>query len=128
MVLTDTNITEQYFCHRSLGYNVVCLPISITSVESTKGRVRLFFCDQLQGWSVESTRFHGTNVVSCEVVTNIKRTVIIGVYLPPYTLEHLIDLEDSLIRFQDQYPIVVGYLSTNIGKPRTRADIRLLTC
>ena len=41
------------------------------------------------------TRFHGPNVVICEVVASNKRTLIVGVYFPPSTLEHLRDLEES---------------------------------
>ena len=33
---------------------------------------------------------------------------------PPYTLEHLTDLEETLTRFQDQDNIVLGYLNTDI--------------
>ena len=48
--------------------------------------------DQSQEWSLELTRFHGTSLVSCEVVTNVKRTPIIGAYIPPSPLEHLPEL------------------------------------
>ena len=41
-----------------------------------------------QGWSVDSMRFHRPNMVSCEVVTGGKWSLIIGAYLLPSTLEH----------------------------------------
>ena len=34
------------------------------------------------GWSVESTRFHGSNVVSFEAVSGGHRTLLIRAYLP----------------------------------------------
>ena len=96
---------------------------------STKvaGRVQGGGClvvrNQPQVWSVELTRFQGLNLVSYEVVTitDAERTTIIGAYLPPSNLEHLIDLELALTRFQEYDTIVVGDLSVNIGqyqKPR----------
>ena len=44
-------------------------------------------------------RFHGTNVVSCELVSGDQQMRIIGAYLPLSTLDHLLDLEESLNRF-----------------------------
>ena len=37
-------------------------------------------------WGVESTRYHGPNVVSCEIVTGLSWTPLVGAYLPPSTL------------------------------------------
>ena len=59
-------------------------------------------------------RFHGPNVVSCEVIGSGNRTPLIGAYLPPSTLGHLPNLEEDLIRFWDQDPIVLGYLNADI--------------
>ena len=66
------------------------------------------------GWSVNFTQFHGSNVVSCEVVTSGKRTTLIGAYIPNSTLDHLQDLEEALTRFRDHYPIVLEELNVNI--------------
>ena len=60
--------------------------------------------------------FHGPNVVSCKVVASVKRTLLIGAYLPPYTLEHLTDLEEDLTRFRYQYSIAVGDLNADSGQ------------
>ena len=80
----------------------------------TQGGVGVVVCDRPHGWSLESTRFCAPNVVICEVFTNRKRTLIIGAYLPPSTLKNLLDLEEALTRFRDQYPIVLGDLNANI--------------
>ena len=76
----------------------------------------LVVCNQPQVWSVESMRFHGMNVLICEVITNKKRTKIIGVYLPTSTLENLPDLEETLTCFGDQYSIVLGEINANINQ------------
>ena len=72
--------------------------------------------DQPQGWILEAAQFHGPNVVSCEVITNGKRTQIISAYILPSTLEHLPDLKEALTCFQDQDPIFIGEISNDIGK------------
>ena len=54
-------------------------------------------------------------MVRCEVLTGRKWTLLIGAYLPPYTLENLLDLEEDLTRFWDQDPIVLGDLNTDFG-------------
>ena len=51
-----------------------------------------------------------------KVVTDRKGTLVISAYLPPSTLEHLPELEEALIRFRYQDPIVLGDLSANIGQ------------
>ena len=59
------------------------------------------------------TLFHGMNVVRCKVVTG-KRNPLIGEYLPPSTLDHLPDLEESLTHFWGQEPVMLGGLGVYI--------------
>ena len=61
------------------------------------------------------TRFHGPNVVICEIVSSGQRTSLIGVYLPPSTRDHLPDLEESFGRFPGKGSIVIGDLNVDIG-------------
>ena len=56
------------------------------------------------GWGIDSTRYHGPNVVICELITGLTYTPLIGAYLPLSTLEHLPNLEEALRRSRD--PIV----------------------
>ena len=118
MILTDTKITNRAYCQSRMEHDVVCLLMSMTVADGMQGGVCLVVQDQPQGWSIDVARFHGTNVVSCKVITEVQCNLIIGAYLLPYTLEHLLELEEALACFQDQYPIVIGYLSANIGKPQ----------
>ena len=68
------------------------------------------------GWGIESTRYHGPNMVSCEIVTRLTWTPLIGEYLPTSTLEHLPDLDESLQSFRD--PIFLGKLNVDLDKAR----------
>ena len=87
-----------------------------TAAGGSQGVVCLIVQDQPQGWSVEEQLFQGTNVVRCEVITNVQHNLIISTYLSPYTLNHISDLEDSLTCFRDQDTIVIGDCTANIGK------------
>ena len=47
-----------------------------------KGGVGLVVRKRQEGWSVELTRFHGPNMVSCELFSGTQQTPIVGSYLP----------------------------------------------
>ena len=66
------------------------------AVDGAHGRVVLVVRDQPQGWRIELTRFHRPTVVRCEVIDGCKRSLLIGAYAPPSTLEKLPDLEEDL--------------------------------
>jgi hypothetical protein len=75
-----------------------------------------------KGWHIESTRFHGPNVLSCIINSGDKRMPLIGAYLPPSSLDSLPDFEEALNRFNGFTNIVVaGDFNANIydlTKPR----------
>ena len=73
-----------------------------TSNGGTQGGVGMVVQKRPKGWSVESTRFHITKVVSCEVISGGQNIPIIGVYLSPSTLKHIPYLEEALVLFRDQ--------------------------
>ena len=60
--------------------------------------------------------FRGPNVVSFKVVGGGKRTPLIGVYLPHYTLDHLPELEKAQTRLKDQDPMVLGEPNVDIDQ------------
>ena len=70
MILTETKITNQSSYHISMGYKLVCPPMITMEAGGAQWGVCLVIRDQPQGWSVELTRFHRTNLMSCEVSTN----------------------------------------------------------
>ena len=81
--------------------------------------------DQQKVWSIELTRFHGLNVVIYNIVTGSKQTPLVIEYLPPSTLDYLPDLEKSLTQFQDQDPIVLGDLKSNIGQAQNLRSLQI---
>ena len=69
------------------------------------------------GWGIESTRYHIPNVLSCKLVTGIILTPLVSAYLPPPSLEHLLDLEEALILFKR--PIILGDLNVDLYEARS---------
>ena len=52
----------------------------------------------------------------CEVVRFTSRNPVIGEYLPLNKLDFLLDSEEALKRFQDQYPILMGDLNVDLDE------------
>ena len=50
----------------------------------------------------------------CKIISRGKQKPLIGAYRLVPIMENLPDLELSLTRLQDHYPIVLGYLNANI--------------
>ena len=116
MILTATKVSDQYYCCNILGYEMVCLPMSTTVDGGAHRVVCLVIQERHQGWSLEATRFHRLNMVSCEVVTNKKRSSVIGVNHSPSTLEHVPDLEEDLNHFWYKDTMFLGELRANINQ------------
>ena len=70
--------------------------------------------ERTNGWVIEFTRFHGPNVVSCDIFAGHTRTPLIGAYLPPLTMEHLPYFEETLQIFKGMDPIVLGYFNMGL--------------
>ena len=62
----------------------------------------------MEGCDIESTLFHGPNVMSCEIFTVIQWTPFIRAYLPPANMDRLSDLEEALNHFLGKEAIVIG--------------------
>ena len=63
MVLTETKITDHYYFHNRLGYNVVCLPAIMMDARGEKGGVDMVVQERPKGWSIESKRLHRPKLV-----------------------------------------------------------------
>ena len=72
--------------------------------------------ERTEGWIVDSTRFHGPNMVRCEIVSVNRLMPIIGAYLPPSTLDNLPNLEESLNIFLGRYPVILGELNADTSR------------
>ena len=104
-----------YFWNR-LGYDIFCSTSWPASAGRAQGCVGVLFGYQPTRWSLELTRFHWPNIVSCEVFRGTSRTPIIGAYLPPTTLSHLPNLEEFLERFRVQDPILMEYINMELDE------------
>ena len=76
--------------------------------------IGLVIRDRMEVWDIDSTQFHGPNVVSCEIILGIEHKPPISAYLPSTTLEHLPELEETLNCFPGRYPIALGELNVNV--------------
>ena len=117
MLLTKTKIQSEAYSQNRLGYNVTCLTAHPSSFGVAQGGIRLVKRERPVGWGIESMRYHRTNMVSCEIVTKLTWTPIVGAYLPPLTLEHLPYLEEALKCFRE--PIVLGDLYVDLKETRS---------
>ena len=91
---------------------MTCLTAHTSSTGGAQGKVRLVTRERPVGWGIESTRYHSLNVLSCEIFTRINRNPLVGAYLPPSTLKHLLDLEEALQRFRE--PIYLEDLNVDL--------------
>ena len=116
-VLTETRFHNDIYTKSYLGYEVV----GTTTTHQNQGGVALVFQEEPDGWSVESIRKHGPNVISCELVIGDTRTPLIGAYLPPGDLLTLPFVTEAIDRFPGKTPILMGDLNANIhaeNRPR----------
>ena len=90
--------------------------------QGSSGGVIIVLQELTERWIVESTLFHGPNIVSDELVYGDHITLLIRRYLPPSTLDHLPDLEDALNRFLGRDIVVLGDLNADIGRLRKSRD------
>ena len=72
------------------------------------GAIGMVSKERPEKWYIDSTRFHGPNMVSCEIVTRIKWTPLIRSYLLSANMDHLPDLKEALNDFLGRDNIVVG--------------------
>ena len=93
MLLTETKIRSEAYSQNFLGYDVTCSAARPSSAGEAQGRVGIVTRERTVGWGIDFTRYHGPNVVSCEIITGLNRTPLVGAYLTPSMLEHLPDLD-----------------------------------
>jgi hypothetical protein len=119
VVATETKIQDEVYAKHTLGFKVTC-----SKALPNQGGVALITRANPDGWHIESTQFHGPNVLSCLIVTGDKRMPLIGAYLPPSSLDSLPDFEEALNCFNGYTNIVVaGNFNADIHdltKPRNQ--------
>ena len=117
VVLTETKIATEYYTPNRLGYNVVCTKARPGPLGGAQGGVALVYREAADDWHLESTRHHGPNCISAIVVTGDVRSPVVGVYLPPSSLDSLPDLDEALARFPGQKVSVLGDLNVDLMQP-----------
>ena len=60
--------------------------------------------------------FHGPNLVSCKIISGGQHTLLIGAYLPLSNIDHLLNLEEAVNRFQWRDSISIWDLNADIGR------------
>ena len=123
MLLAEMKIPDPVYCHNCLRYDVFLSEAKFTVAGGDQGGgVRLVLWERTEGWIVDSTRFHGPNMVSCEVIARYHQTPLIGAYLPLSTLDHLTDLGEALNRFLGRDSVILGDINADIGLVRNPQD------
>jgi hypothetical protein len=77
-ILTEAKITDECYTRHSFGYEIRTSKAS----SSSQGGIAICWRDS-ECSQAEGIRFHGPNVVSCELTSGPKRWLIIGAYIPP---------------------------------------------
>ena len=116
ILLTKTKISTAAYCRNWLGYEVTCLTVQPSRSGGYQGGVGLVTIMRPLGWGIESMRYHGPDVVSCELVTGITQTPLVGANLTPSIMDHLHGLEEALKQLRD--PIVLRELNVDLDEAR----------
>jgi exonuclease III len=111
-ILTETKITDECYTHHSCGYEIRALKATSTS----QGGVAICWRDN-EISQAEGIRFHGPNVISCEITSGQRRWLLIGAYIPPTKVsnETVNFIEEAHLR-QPLLPILLlGDLNVDFG-------------
>ena len=88
-----------------------------SSARESQGSIELVTRERPVGWWIDSTHYHGRNVVRCGIIAGLTCTPRVVTYLPPSTLEHLSDLEEALQRCR--VLVVLGGLNVDLDEARS---------
>ena len=120
-ILTETKFSNDKYTKAAEGYTVVG-----TITDGNKGGVALFYRDGADGWTLESIKSFGANVIRATLVSGQKRWYIIGAYIPPSeedggTLDAIAAAGEST---NQRWPIILlGDLNCNLDKPEGNSII-----
>ena len=78
-ILTETKLTDDRFSHYDHGFEV----FASKARSAQQGGVALAFRQNSRKWHIEGVKFHSPNVVTAEVVTGVKRWLLVGSYIAP---------------------------------------------
>jgi hypothetical protein len=114
-VFCETKLTNDMYPRECCGYSV----FATQAKSHSQGGVALFYRSNASQWTIEGTRTHGPNVLSCSLVTGSRRFSLLCVYIPPSEDdgETLTYLEEA-VRTRCNHPIILlGDLNINLPRP-----------
>ena len=71
MIMIETKIQSEAYLHNRLGYDMNCLVVRPSISGGDQDGVGLVTREMPIEWGIDSTRYHGPNVVSFKIVTEI---------------------------------------------------------
>ena len=121
--LLEAKITDGAYTRFSSDYHVV----ATDAPSPHQGGIALFYKDSRR-WHIESVRRHGSNVISCVLVTGTRRFGLVGAYVPPSDRTTLGFVEAALDRLPpDCTPVVLGDLNVDLDDLRDDRDHEIAT-
>ena len=113
-VLTETKLNGIHTIN-SYGYSIMASKGS----NGHQGGVA-FVVRENKHWHVEGFKTYGANVIKCTLVHHDKRTILIGIYIPPsdVTLESTSYLDEALRNESAENTVVLGDFNVNFDDPK----------
>ena len=119
--LTETKLTEGIYTRFSSDYRV----LATNAISHHQGGIALVYRDSPY-WQVESSVFHGPNVMSAMIVSGNSRYGIVGAYIPPTDTTTSIHIAAALGRFSRRRKVIlVGDLNLNLNSIESARDMEI---
>jgi exonuclease III len=111
--LCETKLSDDKYTKFSSNYRVFASKASTLH----SGGVALVY-RQSPYWQVESERVHGPNVISFELVSGSRRTLVIGAYIPPSDRSTLEFIDQAIRRCPNLPIMLMGDLNVDLSALR----------
>jgi exonuclease III len=119
-LLLETKLSDDRYTKFSSGYRV----FATKAKNPFQGGVALVY-RQSSYWQIESERVHGSNVISFELVTGHRRTLVIGAYIPPGDENALEFIEQAAQRRPNLPVLLMGDLNVDLLNLRDTRDANI---
>jgi exonuclease III len=119
-LLQETKLSDDRYTKFSSGYRV----FATKATNPFQGGVALVY-RQSPYWQIESERVHSPNVISFELVTGCRRTLVIGAYIPPGDRNAIEFIEQAAQRCPNLPIMLMGDLNVDLLNLRDTRDANL---
>ena len=114
-VLTEMKVTDDRYPHFTSGYKV----LSYKAASRHQGGIALLWRENHPGVEVEATRILTPNLLTFQLITDVKRFYVMGIYIPPNDSLGVDDLRAAWNSCPaDCVPLILGDLNINFEHPR----------